>query len=63
MKIPDSLWYEVSATDKGRTAVVTLRRCPNCGEVKVLSKPCGFDHLAALMEFQDHAFSHGKTSE
>ena len=46
----DSLWCEVRAS-KGTPATVILRRCPNCGEVKVLSNPCGFDHLAALREF------------
>lgn len=52
MKV-DSLWYEATMSDR-RTAVGTLRRCPNCGEVKVLSNPCGFDHLAAVLEFRDH---------
>jgi hypothetical protein len=37
----------------GRT--VTLARCPNCGEVKIASEPCGFDHLAALLEWQQAA--------
>jgi hypothetical protein len=34
-----------------RTVEVTLTRCRNCGQVKVASRPCGFDHLAAVMEF------------
>jgi len=31
---------------------VSLAVCPNCGKVKVNSDPCGFDHLAALIEFE-----------
>ena len=32
---------------------VSLAVCPNCGKVKVNSNPCGFDHLAALIEFRE----------
>lgn len=46
----DSLWYEAKARGRGAVVDVTLKRCLNCGEVKVLSNPCGFDHLAALLE-------------
>lgn len=45
----DSLWFDV--TLRGTTATVTPRRCPNCGKTKITSDPCGFDHLAALLEF------------
>lgn len=48
MKI-DSLWYDV-ADHRDGTATLTLTRCRNCGQVKVLSDPCGFDHLAATLE-------------
>ena len=50
MKPAEKLWREIRMVDK-RTAEVTLTRCRNCGEVKVASRPCGFDHLAAIMEF------------
>lgn len=46
MKLP--LW--LSSADRG--AVVTLAVCPNCGKEKATSKPCGFDHLAAILEFK-----------
>ena len=45
MKLP--LWLR---SDDSET--VTLARCRNCGHVKAASDPCGFDHLAALMEFR-----------
>ncbi|WP_155951752.1 hypothetical protein [Rhodococcus aetherivorans] len=45
MKLP--LWLEGSA--KGAT--ITLATCRNCGQVKATSTPCGFDHLAAVLEF------------
>lgn len=54
MKI-ESLWYEAKPRGRSNLVDVTLRRCPNCGEVKVFSRPCGFDHLAAVMEFQTAA--------
>jgi hypothetical protein len=47
----DSLWYEVHMTGRS-TAEVTLRRCPNCGEIKVLSPMCSLDHMAAVNEFR-----------
>lgn len=50
-----SLWYEAKSRGRSNVVDVTLRRCRNCGEVKVLSRPCGFDHLAAIMEWQDAA--------
>jgi len=50
VKPAEKLWREIRMVDK-RTAEVTLTRCRNCGEVKVASRPCGFDHLAAIMEF------------
>lgn len=30
---------------------IRLARCRNCGKTKILSRPCGFDHLAAILEF------------
>jgi len=45
MELP--LW--LTSQNKDRT--VTLATCRNCGKVKVLSRPCGFDHLAAILEF------------
>jgi hypothetical protein len=45
MRLP--LWAE---SKDGRT--VDLATCKNCGQVKLLSNPCGFDHLAALIEFK-----------
>lgn len=49
----DTLWYDVTMPRSAEpVATVTLSRCRNCGQVKVLSDPCGFDHLAALMEFR-----------
>lgn len=46
------LWLDVDMPRGSTTATVRLSACRNCGKVKVLSDPCGFDHLAALMEFQ-----------
>jgi len=51
MKI-DTLWFETHPRGRSNLLTVTLRRCPNCGKVKILSRPCGFDHLAALIEFR-----------
>jgi hypothetical protein len=48
MRLP--LWLH---SDDGRT--VTLAHCRNCGKVKATSDPCGFDHLAAVMEFAEAA--------
>lgn len=50
----DSLWYEVHTTGRVK-AHVSLRRCSNCGEVKVLTRPCSLDHLAAILEFKAQA--------
>lgn len=47
-----SLWCDVTQADAAR-AEVTLSPCNNCGQIKVKSAPCGFDHLAAVMEFND----------
>lgn len=50
------LWLDVepkhTAYDRDPQFTVSLARCRNCGEVKVSSDPCGFDHLAAVMEFR-----------
>jgi hypothetical protein len=48
MRLP--LW---AASDDGRT--VRLATCRNCGKVKLLSNPCGFDHLAAWLEWNTPA--------
>lgn len=45
------LW--LTSTNKGSAA--TLAICRNCGEVKVLSPACGFDHLSAILQFKDAA--------
>lgn len=47
------LWLNVTLC--GSVADVSLATCRNCGKVKVNSNPCGFDHLAAVMEFGDYA--------
>jgi len=47
MRLP--LWLR---SDDQRT--IRLAECLNCGKVKIDSDPCGFDHLAALMEFADY---------
>lgn len=56
MKPP--LWLDVQPKPEfidGRAVFsVALSTCRNCGEVKVTSRPCGFDHLAALMEFNEY---------
>lgn len=56
------LW--LSITGAGSTMEVTLAKCRNCGKVKIGSSPCGFDHLAALMEFNayldDQSDAHGR---
>lgn len=59
----DSLWYEVKPRGRTNVVDVTLRRCPNCGEVKVLSNPCGLDHLAALMEFGEVVTPPGSSAD
>ena len=51
------LWLSVSRA--GAELTVSLAKCQNCGEVKVTSSPCGFDHVAALMEFGDYLRDHG----
>lgn len=56
MKLP--LWLKGS--DRGAT--VALSKCRNCGQVKVASRPCGFDHLAAVLEFNAAVNEH-KTSD
>lgn len=43
------LWLTVEGT--GATVTVSLATCRNCGKVKIASNPCGFDHLAAIIEF------------
>lgn len=50
MKAP--LWLDVKLD--GSTMTVELARCRNCGKTKVSSNPCGFDHLAAVMEFREY---------
>ena len=62
MKV-DSLWYEVKMRGRSNVADASLRRCPNCGEVKVLSRPCGFDHLAALVEFNEYRIPPASTDQ
>lgn len=47
----DSLWYDVKS-DRSATMTVSLKRCRNCGNVKIVSNPCSFDHLAAIMEWR-----------
>jgi hypothetical protein len=44
------LWITVEG--HGRHLTVRLARCLNCGKVKIASDPCGFDHLAALLEYR-----------
>lgn len=61
MKI-ESLWYEAVPLGRTNRVDVRLRRCPNCGEVKVLSRPCGFDHLAALIELENHMLGDAATA-
>lgn len=46
------LWLDVSSTKRGAEALVSLSKCRNCGKAKAMSDPCGFDHLAAVMEFR-----------
>lgn len=46
------LWLDVSSTKRGAQALVSLSKCRNCGKTKATSDPCGFDHLAAVMEFR-----------
>lgn len=58
-----SLWWDAETVGRSATVKVTLRRCPNCGEIKVLSEPCGFDHLAALMEFGEDTVGRAMGSE
>jgi hypothetical protein len=43
MRLP--LWLS------GEGHTITLALCRNCGKTKVTSSPCGFDHLAAILEF------------
>ncbi len=52
MQLP--LWLR---SDNDHT--VRLARCLNCGQVKIKSDPCGFDHLAALLEFLAYARQEG----
>ncbi len=42
-------------SSNGRT--VRLASCRNCGKVKLLSRPCGFDHLAAFVAYRDRGES------
>ena len=53
MKPP--LWLDVDPKPEFRDGeavfTVSFAVCRNCGRVKVLSDPCGFDHLAAILEF------------
>lgn len=46
MELP--LW--LAADESGTT--ISPSRCRNCGQVKAISNPCGFDHLAAVLEFK-----------
>lgn len=45
------LWLDIKMQGKGPNATVSLAKCRNCGQVKATTTPCGFDHLAAVMEF------------
>lgn len=42
------LWLE--ATERG--TAIQLATCKNCGQLKIMAPACGFDHLAAQLEFQ-----------
>jgi hypothetical protein len=48
-------WLDIKPTGaKSRDAVefdVSLARCKGCGKTKATSRPCSFEHLAAVMEF------------
>jgi len=46
------LWIDTKT--EGRVVTLSPSRCKNCGEIKVTSTPCGFDHLAALLEFNEY---------
>lgn len=53
MRLP--LWLTATkprTSNDGMHAVidVSLARCRNCGQIKIASNPCGFDHLAAILE-------------
>jgi len=50
MKAP--LWLNIEGTRS--PLAVTLAKCRNCGQTKVTSRPCGFDHLAAVLEFNNY---------
>lgn len=43
--------YLTAANDQSGHVVLRLATCRNCGKVKLTSNPCGFDHLAALLEW------------
>ncbi len=45
------LWLDVELWPGGEVHVAPAR-CRNCGRDKATSDPCGFDHLAAVMEFK-----------
>lgn len=50
-KFTPPLWMTLKA--KGNRVIFSLAKCRNCGQVKISSDPCGFDHLAAIGEFFD----------
>lgn len=48
------LWLTVTPGPRqGQTVTVnvSLAHCRNCGKTKLTSDPCGFDHLAAILEY------------
>jgi hypothetical protein len=52
------LWLDLRVESTSGASVnvtASLARCRNCGNVKATSSPCGFDHLAAVMEFKRDA--------
>lgn len=55
MKPP--LWLNIEG--RGAEVTVTLAKCRNCGQTKVTSRPCGFDHLAAILEFNAFRYPEG----
>lgn len=48
-------WLSVSIdtdSDRQYRLNVKLATCRNCGKVKLTSDPCGFDHLASILEYR-----------
>lgn len=58
MRLP--LWLNATLGKRAGNSVevdLSLAVCRNCGKPKAISDPCGFDHLAAVMEFAHAAQS------